>query len=95
MGKDDDDDDCFYIALFPALEQPHCAFVTYNSKQVTIASPQDLTSSSFYLHLFSLTVCFVVCKIHGCNFPVFNVRAVLIPSYFSSRTAYIFSKLYV
>ena len=23
--NDDDDDDCFYIALFSALEQTHCA----------------------------------------------------------------------
>ena len=27
-----DDDDCFYIALFSALERTHCAFVAGDSK---------------------------------------------------------------
>ena len=32
MTDDDDDDDGFYIALFSALEQTHCAFSARDSK---------------------------------------------------------------
>ena len=34
---DDDDDDCFYIVLFSALEQTHCALVACDSEWVSVA----------------------------------------------------------
>lgn len=35
--QDDDDDNCFYIALVSALEQTHCAFVGCDSEWATVA----------------------------------------------------------
>ena len=58
--KGDDDDDCFYVALFSTLEQTHCAHMWFymNDQLLNI-----IPSSPSYLSVFCC--CFFVCVFLG------------------------------